>query len=343
MVFPKCAVSRCAAGNTSSLQPANTTPPPPPLPPLWCITPLTHFQSLLSPSLPGFILIWIHLFPIDLPLHPLPHWTNTRTHTVCTQALHTHSNREKIPIYNTVILEPRWRSICTPIHCRQDTPEIPHSSCERFQGLETRRFWEVSAQASNKLMTYKGTWIPYWSNTSGGGVWKHEQSGAGSGRQHNYSCSSFLRSAQFYSRIISTPNERNSVCCQLFREKCELGHQWWEWLCVSRRYFLQYSDSKNWKNNSTKFKIHVPKLCGKENRQLKKGYIVLKQKPKKNFHYRQIKFTIITCEYIKRIKLVFCPICITKSHIKAKINSWGTFQPKIQPSCMLQGIPVLTQ
>lgn len=112
----------------------SSTGPPPflPAPPFWCITPLTHFQSLLSPSFPGFILIWIHLFSIDLPLHPLLHWANTRTHTMCAQNWCMHSYRDKTAIYNSVVPKLLWRSICTLVRCPPVTPEIPHSACHRF-------------------------------------------------------------------------------------------------------------------------------------------------------------------------------------------------------------------
>lgn len=75
-----------------------------------------------------------------------------KTHT-CTNM---HRKKAKYTLYNTAL-----KANVYTLTMQTDRPAITHSSSERFQKLKARKFREVSAQASDKLMTYKGTWIPY--------------------------------------------------------------------------------------------------------------------------------------------------------------------------------------
>lgn len=165
MVFPKWTVSSCAAGNTSPFNPPSHILPPPLL---WRITPLTCFQSLLlSPSLPGLILIFICFLLICHST--LCRIEQTQGHTVhaeayrrstcmcaytCTNLSDADAKNKRI---NTTICKPirhkLLQRLCT--HLQSHSPDM------RAFRLRTRWFGEVSAQASGKLMAYKGTWILY--------------------------------------------------------------------------------------------------------------------------------------------------------------------------------------
>lgn len=139
---------------------------PPPL--LWRITPLTCFQSLLlSPSLPGLILIFICFLLICHST--LCRIEQTQGHTVHAEAYrrstcmcaYTCANLSdadaKNKRINTTICKPirhkLLQRLCT--HLQSHSPDM------RAFRLRTRWFGEVSAQASGKLMAYKGTWILY--------------------------------------------------------------------------------------------------------------------------------------------------------------------------------------
>lgn len=213
MVYPKCTVSCCAAGNTSPPRshqhPSSSCVVHHPTHSL-SISPSLSFTPWLHIDLNSFVSYW-SATPPSAALNK--HKDTNHAHTslihalVQMQHMHalyktdicTHMHRKKAkktPFYSTALKANVHR-----LTVQADKPAIAQSSFERFQKPKARRFREVSAQASDKLMTYKGTWIPYWSNTSGA-RWKHRQSRAGTGRRHNYSCSSCLRFAELKSESL---------------------------------------------------------------------------------------------------------------------------------------------